>query len=292
MHFKKIDLNLLIVLDLLLQGKSVSDTARHLSLTQPAVSNSLSRLRFHFKDELLVPVGRRLTPTPFGLSLTGAIRQILEGVESVIVAKPTFDPETVERQFTLVCSDYVYSVFVAEVVKRLATVAPGIRVKALLNSDMSFPLLREGKSDFLIAPLFEDVFRCIVSPSNPLVADELSLETYLALGHVGVNLGFYTQPHLEYESLELTGVKPHVMVYAPTFNAVGLTVAGTNYISTVHARLARQLAEVMPLKVFDAPFETSTFRECLQWHKSKDSDTGIIWMRDFMMACAADMGPP
>ena len=65
----KIDLNLLVVLDILLREKSVARTADRLNLTPSAVSHALKRLRLLFGNELLVRDGRRMVPTARGESL-------------------------------------------------------------------------------------------------------------------------------------------------------------------------------------------------------------------------------
>src|SRR6185503_3970240 len=59
MKLSGIDANLLAALDALLREKSVTRAARRLRVGQPAVNRSLTRLREHFKDELLVQNGRR-----------------------------------------------------------------------------------------------------------------------------------------------------------------------------------------------------------------------------------------
>ncbi|WP_037005892.1 LysR family transcriptional regulator, partial [Ectopseudomonas composti] len=69
MNFSNFDLNLLRVLDALLREQNVSRAAERLSLSQPAVSNALSRLRELLGDPLLVRVGRRMQPTPRALAL-------------------------------------------------------------------------------------------------------------------------------------------------------------------------------------------------------------------------------
>src|SRR6185312_3746875 len=60
----RLDLNLLVALDALLEQRSVTRAAAQMGLSQPALSASLARLRRHFDDELLTRAGNsyRLTP--------------------------------------------------------------------------------------------------------------------------------------------------------------------------------------------------------------------------------------
>jgi DNA-binding transcriptional LysR family regulator len=301
MRFHKLDLNLLVVLDHLLQGKSVSQTAKDLSLTQPAVSNSLARLRVHFEDELFVQVGRRLEPTPFAKTLTEPVRDALEEIERIIITRSDFEPSVAERDFTVVCSDYVYCAFLTQAIRKLATLAPNINLLVMLNSELTSNLLNEGLADFLItpsnltfplhpqAPLFQDDFSCIVWEANTEIGDDLSKEAYLAARHVSVTLGPRNPKHIEQKSLDILGIDRRIVIYAPTFNAVADTVVGTPYIATMHSRTARLLAQRLPLRVLKAPVPIASFTECLQWHKNKDNDAGTLWLKDFLIACAREV---
>ena len=61
MHrFRGLDLNLLVALDALITEKSISRTGEKIHLSQPGASGALARLRDFFKDDLLVPVGRKM----------------------------------------------------------------------------------------------------------------------------------------------------------------------------------------------------------------------------------------
>ncbi|EGF91024.1 nodulation protein D [Asticcacaulis biprosthecium C19] len=300
MRFHRLDLNLLVILDHLLQGKSVSQTAQFLSLTQPAISNSLARLRVHFEDELFVQVGRRLEPTPFAKTLAEPVKTALQDIERIIIARSDFDPATAERDFTLVCSDYVYTAFLTRVIRKLAVIAPKVNILVMLNSEMTSPLLNDGQVDFLITPqgltfplhpsvpLFSDDFSCIVWTGNEEVGDSLTREQYLDMRHVSVTLGPKNPKHIEQKSLDMLNIERRIVVYTPTFNAVADTVVGTPYIATVHSRTARLFADRLPLKVLKAPVPIATFTECLQWHRNKDADTGTLWLKEFLVACARD----
>lgn len=105
MRFNKLDLNLLVALDVLLVERNVSRSADRLHVTQSAVSNALARLRDYFDDEILVPVGRRMELTPRAELLKEAVRDILVRIESSVTAKPLFEPRTSDRRFRIFVSD-------------------------------------------------------------------------------------------------------------------------------------------------------------------------------------------
>ncbi len=60
----RIDLNLLIILQVLLEERNGSKAARRLHLSQSAVSKALGRLRETFDDPLFIRSAYGLEPTP------------------------------------------------------------------------------------------------------------------------------------------------------------------------------------------------------------------------------------
>ena len=92
MRFHRLDLNLLVALDALLTYQNVTRASERLCLSQSAMSGCLARLRAHFGDELIVQAGRRMVLTPLGQNLAHPLRELLTKTETLITAKPAFDP--------------------------------------------------------------------------------------------------------------------------------------------------------------------------------------------------------
>ena len=102
---RRIDLNLLVVLDALLSERHVSRAAQRLAMSQPAVSHALGRLRELFGDPLLVRVKSRMQLTSLALELAPKLQASLDQVRGVI-GGPTFEPVRSRRHFRLGMSDY------------------------------------------------------------------------------------------------------------------------------------------------------------------------------------------
>jgi len=81
MRLNKLDLNLFVIFD------AISRAASQLSLTQPAVSNALSRLRQSFDDPLFVRTPNGMTPTPVADGAIGDIRKALELMRNTLSHK-------------------------------------------------------------------------------------------------------------------------------------------------------------------------------------------------------------
>ena len=69
MNISRVDLNLLVYLDVLLRECNVTRAAEELGISQPAMSNSLRRLRDLFGDPILVRTSDGMTPTDRALEL-------------------------------------------------------------------------------------------------------------------------------------------------------------------------------------------------------------------------------
>ena len=81
MNISKIDLNLLVYLDVLLKECNVTRAADRLNITQPAMSNGLKRLRELLNDPILVRTSQGMQPTRRALHHKPIVRQIILTME-------------------------------------------------------------------------------------------------------------------------------------------------------------------------------------------------------------------
>ncbi|MGH3172205.1 MAG: LysR family transcriptional regulator, partial [Trebonia sp.] len=128
---RRMDLNLIMPLNALLDQRHVTRAAESLGIGQPAMSAALARLRRLFNDPLLVRNGRVHELTPMGQSLVEPVRAVLTGLEQVLATTPHFDPGTDERVFTVVASDYVTLILLRPLLERLYREAPRVAVKVI-----------------------------------------------------------------------------------------------------------------------------------------------------------------
>ncbi|WP_296558237.1 LysR family transcriptional regulator [Pigmentiphaga sp.] len=301
MRFNKLDLNLLVVLDALLATRSVSRAAERIFLSQPATSLALGRLREYFDDELLVPVGKTLVPTPLAEQLVKPVRDVLLQIQTVTRARPTFDPATATRRFTIESSDYVITVLLAEVVRRAAKLAPLMQFDLRAISPQTPEHLDSGGIELLIAPefavvaghpaepLFEDTFSCLVCEAHVDPAFELSSEAYFEAAHVGVEWGGGRRITYDAKMLSRGRRQRRQDVIAPNFTLVPELLVGTPRIATLPTRLARHMAARFALRVVPCPIEIPRFAENLQWHKYQERDPAISWLRGLLRATAGDL---
>src|SRR5689334_16868816 len=111
MDYRRLDLNLLLVLDALFEERSVTAVGRHLRISQPTVSFSLNKLRAFFGDELFVRIGSAMQPTPFAERVREPIRRVVETIKTEVLSSPGFEPSKTTRTFALSLSDIGELVF-------------------------------------------------------------------------------------------------------------------------------------------------------------------------------------
>lgn len=290
MNFHRLDLNLLVTLDVLLTERSVTRAAQRLNRSASATSEALGRLREFFEDELMTPAGRRMVPTPLGESLAEPLRQSLIQLRATVEARPTFDAGQSHRQFRLMLSDYVSTVLLPGVLRRLQQEAPYITIDLLPHLDEPWAALDRGEFDFLIVPdrfqqeghpwemLFRDDYVCAIWADNPLVGEHLSLAQFLELGHVRPSFGKQRAPAIEEWFFARFGHQRRVEVATTTFNSVPQLLVGTHRIATMHRRLAEYYAGHLPLRLLPPPVEMPPLVEVIQWHRYNQLDPGLKWL--------------
>jgi LysR family transcriptional regulator, nod-box dependent transcriptional activator len=300
LDFGGLDLNLLVALDALFAEKSVSRAGERLHLSQSATSGALARLREAFHDPLLVQVGRKMALTPLAEGLIEPVRNFLLHAETILNGSPAFDPPTSTRKFRLLMSDYVQTVVMTEALPRLQSLAPGISLELLWNIDGISEPLERGEIDLAVTPtrylspghpsepLFKDEFTCLVWSGNSRIKRDLSLETYLSLGHVVVRFGRLQQlPSFDEWFVERFGHQRRIEVITTAFNLVPQLLIGTSRIATLHRRLAIFYQRYVPLKLIAPPIAIPLLEESMQWHQSRDRDPGTMWLRSVLKAAVS-----
>ena len=145
----RLDLNLLVTLQVLLEERNVSKAAERMFITQSAMSKALGRLRETFSDPLFTRGASGMVPTPRAEALADQLPVLLQLVESV-VSGDSFDPMTYEGSFTLVLPEFVGFWALPGLVEQLAKRAPGIRLQTTSRIEHQMDMLREGEIDFAI----------------------------------------------------------------------------------------------------------------------------------------------
>lgn len=302
MRLDNFDLNLLVAFDALMAERSVTRAAQRLNLTQSATSASLKRLRDAFQDELLVLHGKTMVPTPHALALSPEISEAITMLRNLISLAAGFDPQTSERRFCIVASDYITTVLIVPLLRILQHEAPSIRLDIMLPRDDTSDRLSKGEYDFVITPmeftdprhptelLWEERHVIVGWKENPLFSRPITLVDYANAGHVTVQIDG-RNTFIENTMAQL-GLARRVEVNAPSFIQVPSLLSGTMRLALMHERLALAMAPGLHLRTAEPPFEIPVMREVIQFHSTRERDEGLRWLRGKLTALAADMPCP
>ncbi len=304
MHFKGLDLNLLVVLDALLTEKNTTKAGQRIYLSQPATSGALSRLREFFGDQLLMQSGQKMVLTPLAEGLIEPVRELLKEAEAIINVNAAFTPGSSTRTFRLNMSDYSATVVMTKAMDIIRQVAPGVRVEITSLQDNIPEALERGDLDFLIVPnefmsqlhpaqdLFNDSYVVVAWSGNQAVKKTISLAQYLSSGHVVARFGHAQLRTSDEIYLSRAGHNRRVEVVVPALGLLPGFVIGTNLIATMHDRHARFHARFLPLKILPMPIEMPPFTAKVQWHRYHDHDPGTKWFKGILHEAAAQTAQP
>jgi LysR family transcriptional regulator, nod-box dependent transcriptional activator len=304
MHFKGLDLNLLVVLDALLTDKNTRKAGERIFLGQPGTSMALARLREYFGDPLLVRSGQKMVLTPLAEGLVEPVRQMLTQCENIVSYNTSFHPEISKRNFRLNMGDEVAAILMPQVFKKIRETAPGVTLEihsipahTELARDLA-EYLEQGDLDFLIVPkqimsphhpieeLFEDPLVCVVWSGNRHVRKSISLRQYLSFGHVVNRHGQQqTADREDFYFLE-AGCKRRIEIVVPSYGLLASFVIGTDLVATMPESLAKLSAQHLPLKILPVPLPIPAYTMCIQWHRYHDHDPGSRWFRGILREAA------
>lgn len=300
MRFKGLDLNLLLAFQVLLEERSVTRAARRLHVSQPAMSSVLGRLREYFQDPILIAHGKRLHPTAHAESLAVPVRELLSGVDGLLATSAAFDPATTRRTFRIVASDYITASLIGPMAGRLAAQAPGVKLEFNLPSEDATRLVLEGKADLLITPrefitsdqpselLCKEQQVVIGWAQNPLLRRRLTRSAFEQAGHLAVVVGSNRVLSFADRQVERLGLRRTVEITCGCFTMVPWLLCGTQRLALMHERLARQMTAAFPLTSAKVPFAFPVMQEMMQFHRARQQDSGLRWLRTQLKAEAKE----
>jgi LysR family transcriptional activator for leuABCD operon len=295
---RSVDLNLLTVFDAVMQEQNITRAAQNLGMSQPAVSNAVSRLKIMFNDELFIRHGRGIQPTQRARQLFAPMRQALQLVKNELPSS-TFVPESSARQFKLsICSPSDMR-FAPRILRDIQQKAPHISLKLSGEYDLDIAQkLRYQEVDFVIdyvrfdepgymsTELFTDELVVVASINHPriqggITKEQLANEKHAVPARVENTKGF--ADHLYMDSL-------YEQAYKGASISNVLYVVGQSELVTIAPRwMVENAPNQQQLQIVVSPFENATINGYLSWHESSEKDKGHIWLRDQLMQVCGEV---
>lgn len=298
MNLNRVDLNLLVVFAAIAQTRSVTLAAEKLSLSQPAVSHALNRLRQMMDDPLFIRGKDGFTLTARAESLVTPIFDLLANAENLL-EPPKFDPATTDKTFHICVSDYSMATVIPHLVRRFRKEAPLARIELYSASETFVDRLEKGEFDLAFWPsnitpkslplqsqeLFRERFIGILHQSHPLAEaakdGSLSLDDYLAYPHIQMSFRNHEMTSIEKALLNMQRTRKLFMV-AQGFTNNLASLVDTDLIMAIPSRLEGDFIEAFHLISFELPFEHEAHPYSIIWHTRSDRDPAMIWLRQLI----------
>lgn len=287
---RKIDVNLLVVLEALLRHRNLTRAGNAVGMSQPAVSGALARLRTQFDDPLLIRNGKNFELTQKAQQLIPIVEQAMLEVNRTFSLVPDFDPETSVRTFHIAATDYLLSQLVSPLIQVMNKEAPSVTLEfATLTSDLEIGLIDLVRRDLLIgsptlmipgkrAKIFTDKLVCVTRKGHPLVKDgSLTIEALRKSEIVQVVIGRRGGNQVDSLLTEF-GISDRIGVAVHSVMAVPQMVAATDLISWCPERLLNHYKDVLEIQMVETPIPAFSFDESAHWHPSKSNDPAIQWL--------------
>jgi DNA-binding transcriptional LysR family regulator len=294
----RLDLNLLVTLDVLLTEGSVARAARRLRLSPSAMSRALARLRETTGDPLLVRAGRGLVATPRALELRQLVGPLVEQAEAVLRPSAALDPGRLARTFTIRSSEGFVETFGPRLIARVAAEAPLVRLCFAQKADKDSTPLRDGSVDLETGvvgeetgpeiraqALFRDRFVGVVREGHPLSQGEVTARRYALGRHILVSRRGLSNNRID-EALAALGLTREVATIVGGFATALVLARETDLIASVPERHTEALrAGVLS---FALPMSLPDLTVSLLWHPRLDSDPAHRWLRGCVREICAD----
>lgn len=293
-NLRRLDINLLLTLDVLLAEHNVTRAAQRLSLSQPSVSVHLAKLREIFGDPLLLPGPRGMRPTARADELREPLRRALEALELAVSPASPFDPGAAANTWSVSASDYGESTVILPALAGLRATAPGTRLAVLeLEPGRLVRQAEQGRIDLALhtsedSPpglrrrvLFSERYVLVGRAGHPRLQRRPSLAQFGKLEHVVVSPdggGFHGVTD---SALGEVGLTRRVVLSVPHFLFVLSALASTDLVAMLPARLVR---DNPALKVVEPPLEVPGYEMAMLWHERCHRDPAHQWLREFIVA--------
>ena len=311
-NFRTLDLNLLRVFDEVMAEKSLTKAARNLSITQPAVSNALRRLRETLGDDLVRREGHGITPTPFALMLWPNVRQALDQLQTALVPQ-LFIPAEARNAFVLAMADATAAELMGGLAQELEHHAPKVSIRVLpLTTRDPRNLLNEGVVDLALGyfpavladltakaqsgeavafehqRLYDGEYVCVMRSGHPLAQKNITLDEFCNARHLLVS--FSGRPYgFTDEALASMGRHRRVVMTVNQFFTAGRVVVNSDLLTVLPKHFVPTTGIADELFMCDLPFKVPTLHVDALWHRRKQAQSDHVWLRQVLIQIAHDV---
>jgi DNA-binding transcriptional LysR family regulator len=309
-NFRTLDLNLLRVFDQVMAERNLTRAARNLSMTQPAVSNALNRLRDALGDKLVTRSGYGVEPTARALALWPSVADALRQLEGAL-SPGQFVASEATNTFVLAMADATAAALMPGLVGILERDAPGVSVRVLplttrdprrlldegsidlavgffpaVLADLTAQSQAGGKAPFAHQRLYDGRYVCVMRRGNPLATGPLTLDRFCEARHLLVS--FSGRPYgFTDEALASLGRKRRIVLTVNQFFTAGRVVATSDLLTVLPRHFIPVTGMEADLVLRNQPLEVPPVHVDSLWHLRQAQRSEHAWLRLAVAAAAA-----
>lgn len=291
-NLRNIDLNLLIVFEAVFSTGNISHAARQLALSQPAVSNALTRLRDHFDDALFVRVGRGVKPTNRAMQMIAPVREALDLIRRQLDGGQSIDLATYKRKFRIVMVDTLEPLLMPPLLQEISEHAPLVSIESrpTWNASVSdgivagmldlachtFPISAPG---LMISTICDCDHIVVARRDHPKIGKTLDVKTFMSLGHIALIGELRGNANIDRDITSRGGIRKIVYEVNKVWSMPAI-VGSTDLVCVLPRRFAELMAPLYGLAIYESPVPISEQSYHMIWHERNNDDPGHKWLRD------------
>lgn len=310
MNFRTLDLNLLRVFDEVMAERNLSRAARNLSMTQPAVSNAIKRLREQVDDELFTRAGYGVAPTPLADKYWPVIREALGNLRAAMVPD-RFDPATSPASFQLAMADATAALLMPALVRRIEAGAyrVSLRVTPLTTRDPRgllvgteldlavgyFPAAVASLSMSGLQPdtaqtighqrLYDGEYVCVMRRDHPLSRKRLTLDAYCEAHHLLVSFSGRPYGFID-DALASLRRSRHIVLTVNQFFTAGRVVANSDLLTVLPRHFLYSNGMFADFEIRTLPMKVDPIHIDMLWHRRQQLRPSHQWLREAVIEAA------
>lgn len=294
---ERMDLNLLRVFLAVYDAGSVGGAAHALGMSQPGLSTALARLRKQLGDPLFLRAASGMEPTDRARDLSGPVRDVLRSIDADILAPPTFDAGTSQREFRIALTDIAEGIYLPAVLRALHASQSRVTIRSVFMAPRQLEAAMAAGEVDIATGYYPDIkgaafvhrrialhsFACIAAANHPEVQDKLSFEQFSRLPQVVVEATGRSQEVLDH-FLQKRQLQRRVVLRSPHFMSVPVIVAESEAIAVVPQALADFVVGHARIKQVALPFRPPVFQTNMYWHRSAHTSPANQWLRSILIS--------
>jgi len=294
MNISSKDINLLYVFKVIFEERNLSNAAKRMALSQPALSHKLNKLRHEFDDPLFVRAARGLTITPLTEQIAPQILQAIQSVEGLYHQLESQNFLLNEDTVHIYTTDFIEQLLLPSLLARIETKAPNLKL-VCHNTLGTLPKkeLETGQCDIAVAGFYHDLqdsyyqqklkeesFVVLTNKDKLNSESDLDLDTFLSSRHIVTTLSGDLDGIVDKELRKLS-LSRKVVAGFSSFLTPPLIVKDTNCLLVCLESIAKMSAFTYErLIIHKCPIELPKVSISQTWHERTHQDPMRKWLRN------------